>query len=198
MSEEGREDMKKLFIALVILAIALPVSAAVDDTHTITLETVIPEDWAVAFPHALHLDKLFFAERKIGDDYSLLAHSDIDAGISSGDGGSIRLMLLYYGNSADVYDVEFSAESDAGFVHEEFKDEAHQFPLDISFEVPEVIPDGVAIAINQNEDRAALTIQPNGPVSGLRVLDMILSWDGTKGLYPGDYYADVELLLETR
>lgn len=190
--------MKRLFSILLVLTIILPVSAAVDDTHTITLETVIPEDWAVTFPHALHLDKLFFAENKIGDSYSLLTHSDINAGIASEEGGSIRLMLLYYGNSAEPYDVVFSAGSDSGFVHADVKDEGHQFPIHIAFEVPEIIPDGVDIDINEDEDRTSLTIQPDGPISGLRVLDMVLSWDGTSNLHPGEYYADVELLLETR
>ena len=190
--------MNKILLMIFILVIALPLSAAVDDTHTITLETEIPEDWAIEFPNALHLDKLFFAEINVGDDYSLLVHSDLDFGISRGGRETRRLVILFYGNPAQTYDVELTSRSDAGFVHEEMKDEGYQFPLNIEFQVPEFIPDGVGIEISEDKTRAFLTVDPNGPISGLRVLDMVFSWDGENILVPGVYNADVELLLETR
>ena len=190
--------MKKILLMIFILVIALPLSAAVDDTHTITLETEIPEDWAIEFPNALHLDKLFFAEINVGDDYTLLVHSDLDFGISRGGRETRRLVILFYGNPAQTYDVELASRSDAGFVHEEMKDEGYQFPLNIEFQVPEFIPDGVGIEISEDKTRAFLTVDPNGPISGLRVLDMVFSWDGENILVPGVYNADVELLLETR
>ena len=190
--------MKRLIVVLLILMTSMTVFAAVDDTHTVTLQTVIPEDWSVVFPHALHIGNLFFAQSGVGEYYTLLSHSDLDAGVSSEDGNSVRIALLYYGNPAETYRVELSAISDSGFVNEEAMDETRQFPITISFEVPEIIPDDVLIDISEDETRAAIEIEPNGPVSGLRVLDMVVSWDGNRFLRPGNYKADIELSMMAR
>lgn len=190
--------MRRMIIPMLLLMAALPLAGAVSDTHTITLQTVIPEDWAVVFPHALHIDNLFFAEDDIGENYKLISHSDVDAGVTSEDGESMRVVLLYYGNPAEKYSIELSVNSDSGFVSEDVKDEEHQFPVTISFEEPEIKPDDVFINISEDKTRAAVEIEPTGPISGLRVLDMVFSWDGEKILRPGNYKADIELSMVTR
>ena len=176
-------------IALIIMIMVAMELPAVSESK-ITLMTDIPEDYGIEFPEATHIDHLYFGFENAPTERDLVRSQIIDVGHDE----DYRLTLYYFGNLSGNYDVRLTAESEGGFRHVEHSSDP--IPLDVHFEVPEVLEDDVDVDINLNGS-SDVRIHPTGPVRGKKVVDMVFTWDAGSNAFPGEYIADVFIRMET-
>ena len=185
--------MKLIYLLIMILA-SIPLSAVPESK--ISLVTDIPEDYGIEFPEAVHIDHLYFGVEENPTERDFIRLPIIEVGnTSGGDTGYYRLNLYYFGNMSGAYDVKLSAESVGGF--RLAGSTAESIPLDVRFEIPEVLQDSFDVEINP-DGSAQIAISPEGPVRGREVVNMVFSWDAGGNAVPGEYVADVFVRMETR
>ena len=183
--------------ALILIMMIASLSLSAETENELVLMTDIPEDYAVEFPDAKHIDHLYFSTDDAPTERNLVRTPTIDVGATErGGDGYYELSLFYYGNLSSVYDVVLSAESYEGFTPASTSSGSETIPLGIRFEVPDAKRDEIEVNIN-TDGSAHLRIEPSGPMRGLEVLDMVFTWEVNEDAMPGEYMADVYLKMET-
>lgn len=182
----------KNFLILILLSMFSMVGAQPE--KSLTLKTIIPEDYGITVPDVLKLDRLVFAIRLEDGNTSLVERNLIDTGISNEGDNSMEIVLLYYGNLETPYDVYLRVDPGLGFVCEDGPSYAPTFPVHVALSQPEEFMDNAELDV-YDDGFARLTVLPNGPIRGEEAVLVSLGWDAGRNMPPGKYSAEIWLSL---
>ena len=184
--------MRNKLISFILLSflVILPLPSVVEEKLEVT--TSVPEDFGIVFPSdALHIDRLYFAF-KSSDGYSYLTEN-MPLIINSMEANSLHLVMLYYGNQAETYNVRMEFDVGQGWVSNEIAGSVVPITIDLDKS------DGPQDVMVENVDYGVvnLSVPPAGPRRGESVLDVDLGWDGYYDLEPGMYETDLNIRMTT-
>lgn len=164
--------------------------------ENVDVTVMVPEDYGIDFPSALHIDRLYFAMENEQGDLELLTESDIDVGIVYSSFGTVNLSLLYYGNLSQPYSVQLAVNAGDGFRLEDNELGVFLIPISPVLSLPHLTNLSASdVILSAEENKADLIINPVGPIQGDRVVDIALNWNGGRDLLPGLYTAEVSMTL---
>ena len=186
--------MKKILIIMLILIPAF-LSAANSDSKTFGLNAVIPEGYGVRIPdNAVRVGDFLFSLDIRKDSNSVIQNTELSAGVLSGTNNSFEFVVLYYGNSAEPYDVTIRFSSD-GFAAKDSDDTKIAIPVTMSVRESVDAPDDISVeTVGINE--AKVYIPPAGPRERAAILDVVMEWDPFIEVIPGSYEAALDIVLE--
>lgn len=190
--------MKKVFYIFVLFILTVSLHSIDINSQELILETVVPENYGIHVPdEAISLDQFLFEFSTEVGTSELLTDSHFSVG-SFEDVNMQTFTLIYYGNLSNEYNVEIRAGSSKGFVNQDL-DNVVSIPVQIKYSEPEDKPADIEITDDEEYGVCSIVIPPAGPRRGVDVVNLDISWDSQRDLYPGSYEMtlNIELLSNT-
>lgn len=187
--------MKKFLIFILLILIPVFLFASDGDTRTLGVNAIIPEGYGVRIPdEAIRVGDFLFSLDVRRDNESLVRSTELSAGVLSDTNNRFEFVVLYYGNSADPYDVTMRFSSD-GFAFKDSNDTEIAIPVTMSVRESIEAPDDISVeTVGINE--AKVYIPPAGPRERAAILDVAMEWDPFIEVIPGSYEATLDIVLE--
>ena len=183
-------------VLTVLIMILLPLAVFAEDTKTLDVSAVIPEGYGILVPDkAVRLgDFVLSMDVDVGDERDdFIETTELYAGVFSEDNDSFNFNVVYYGNSAEPYDVTLRFTSD-GFAMMNSGNDDVMIPVRLSVAKSDDAPDDVTVeTVGLSE--AHISIPPAGPREKIAVLDVEMEWDTSVRAVPGWYQADIDIEL---
>lgn len=184
--------MRKSIFLLFILICSL---AFADDTKSLRFSAIVPEDFGIVYPEdALRLENLVFELVLERDEGNLISKNGIPEVEINGLENQFQVNLLYYGNSANEYNVTIAVDSNSGWVSR--NNQGLMIPINVDF--PEWVGNYGISAVSREYGSLDITVPPSGPKHAEKVGEMIISWESLSDWRPGDYDFVLTLSLRSR
>ena len=184
------------FILYILLMILIPLTVFAEDTKTLDVSAVIPEGYGVRIPDKAIRIGDFVLSMDVGveaESDEFIETTELYAGIFSENNSSFRFNVVYYGNSAESYDVTLRFSS-AGFTMMHSENDEVMVPVRLSVTKSDDSPDDVVVeTVGLSEAR--ISIPPAGPREKISVLDVRMEWDTSVRVVPGWYQTDIDIEL---
>ena len=188
--------MKKIVSTLFLFISITSLFAAERNEQELILETVVPENYGIHVPdEAITLDQFVFEFSTDNGTAELLTDSRFSIG-SFEDARMQSFTLLYYGNLVNDYNVRLIVRDNGGFsLVGDNRGLSASIPVNISFSETEDTPEDIEIVDDEENGVCSVIIPPAGPRRGVDVVNLNISWEEARDLFPGAYELTLSIEL---